>query len=116
MNSVKQKRKSCALARVLSIILPGLGSIYAGEYITGILWMLPGLVILGANWVVIKLIMTSTKAAMITGAPMSYSGRASNAFLIITAGYFIYSVYSSKDASKSAAEFNARQALNEMND
>ena len=99
-----KNRKSCALARFLSILIPGLGLIYVGEFLKGIIYMLPGFIFVSLEWYIFKLILKEYYAG-------SRVLRGVDALVIIAIGYFLYSSYSAKEASQRAAQFNMREAL-----
>jgi hypothetical protein len=92
-------RKSPTLARLLSIIIPGLGHFYAGEYIAGIIWLVvsfPLQFMLGIPFIFIY----------------GFSALRLNLFFLI--GYIIVIAWCSREASKSVAEQNGRLAAQEQ--
>jgi hypothetical protein len=89
-----QNRKSPTIARWLSII-PGLGHLYAGAYISGIIRFIVFLVIIYLFWelFIMKLIWYLVLFFMFVGIPLVS--------------------YSARSASKYCAEINSRKAMNE---
>lgn len=110
LNKFKKKnRKSCWLARTLSIILPGLGSIYVGNYFKGILYLVPAIAILVLEKYVLSLWTHLLEVNQAMGTHHYRGGL--KGILIIAIGYFAYSTYSAKESSYDAAQFNMRKAL-----
>ncbi|MFB3895617.1 MAG: hypothetical protein ACE14V_04865 [bacterium] len=92
-------RKSPTIARVLSLIIPGLGHFYAGEYLAGIIWLVIAFPLM-----------------FMLGIPQMffYGLIAFRPIPLFFVGYIIYVVWCSHDASKTVAEQNGRLAAQEQ--
>jgi hypothetical protein len=92
-------RKSPTIARLLSILIPGLGHFYAGEYIAGIIWAV-----------------VSFPLQFMLGIPFIfvYGFSAFRPILIFFIGYIIVIIWCSREASKAVAEENGRIAAQEQ--
>jgi hypothetical protein len=93
------RRKSPTIARVLSLIIPGLGHFYAGEYLAGIIWLAIAFPLM-----------------FMMGIPRMflYGLNAFRPIPLFFIGYIIYVVWCSHDASKMVAEQNGRKAAQEQ--
>ncbi|MDI6784890.1 MAG: hypothetical protein QME64_12470 [bacterium] len=91
-------RKSPTIARWLSII-PGLGHIYAGEYLAGIIWLIVSFPIM---------FMLGIPAMLIYGLS-AFRPR-----LLFLIGYIFLVIWCAREASRIAADQNARKAAQEQ--
>lgn len=89
-----KNRKSPTLARILSII-PGLGHLYAGEYLAGIIWLI-----------------VSFPIMFMLGIPQMfiYGFSAFRPIMFFLIGYGFLVIWCSREASKIVAEQNGRKA------
>ena len=91
-------RKSPTIARWLSII-PGLGHIYAGEYLAGIIWLIisfPLMFMLGIPFI------------------LRYGLSAFRPSLFFLLGYGFVVIWCAREASRNVADQNARKAAREQ--
>jgi len=95
-------RKSPLIARILSV-LPGIGSFYAGQYITGIFWLIISIPLL---------VLTIYIYHLYASGILVHHYRSD--FRVILTGIYIFLIYySSTCASHEVEEYNLRQGLRE---